>query len=452
MSVAAPRIGAALADTAALVEELASAPVLVHGSLREESRDLDLLARPEQEAELVRGLTDAGFVRRGLELARFRDKTVELVDLVPSSDWALPDAELDALFSESIPIEPYRQLVRPAPHHVLLALARRIVEGSGVLDEQRRGYIERALAEDENAWSEARAHADAWGGPAALQLLERAWSTGAPLRLTERAAAMVDRQRRRGVDPAHAHVWTWRHLLRRPRLGSVIALSGIDGSGKSTHSAILRESLTTLGYDTTYEWNKLATNAWLWRLRPLAARAVFLLTPSRRRPADVAPPRIDQEAAPWGETAPPDAATVLREQSAVLSHAWVTLIAAANTVAHLRAVWKHVLRGRVVICDRYTLDSVVHMGMRFGDERSWEHERRLVRTFSPKPLRAYFLDLSPEVAHARKLEDELEWLQELARRYRAEYEGAGAIRVDAEQPLDVMAAELARDAWLALGD
>jgi thymidylate kinase len=178
---------------------------------------------------------------------------------------------------------------------------------------------------------------------------------------------------------------------------------------------------------------------------------VYLATPSRKRPADAAAPRVAAEPAPWGTDVPPDAATLLRERSALLSHAWVSLVAIANAVAHQRAVLRHVARGRVVICDRYTLDSLVHVSTRFGEARSWRFERALVRALSPRPLKAYFLDVPAEIAWSRKQEDDPAWLERLAERYRAEHASVGAERVDGAQPLEDVAAALAESAWRALG-
>lgn len=435
---------------AKLVDSLAEDRVLVHGSLPPDGRDLDLLARPRDERAIHHGLAGEGFVRHGDLVARFRNSSVELVEVIPAVHWHLPSAEEASLFADAIPLEGFRKLVRPAPHHVVLALARRIVEGRGALDEKRRAYVDRAVAEDPEAWRRARKHADEWGGPEYLVLLETAYATREPLPITDRAAAMIERQVRVGASPRRAQLNVWRYLSRnRARRGHVVTLSGIDGAGKSTQARALRDTLDVLGYDARVEWNKLAANGWLWRFRPVAARALLLLVGARpiaQKPTAAADSGVPRAAG----AVEPDAATRLREGNAFLTHGWVTLVALANVISHRRAVARHVARGRVVICDRYVLDSTVHLRTRFGDSRRWRFESGLIRLLSPTPLRGYFLDLPAAVAQWRKEEDELDWLAALSERYREEYARLGARRIDAGRPPDQVHAELAADVWAAL--
>src|SRR4029077_19373134 len=103
-----------------------------------------LLVRPAEEEAIVFGLSRAGYARKGKQLALFSGASAELVEAIPAAAWRLPDVELDALFDEAVPIKGFAHLVRPAPHHALLILARRVVEGRGALDQKRAGYIERA--------------------------------------------------------------------------------------------------------------------------------------------------------------------------------------------------------------------------------------------------------------------------------------------------------------------
>src|SRR6185295_14636664 len=96
-------------------------------------------------------------------------------------------------------------LVRPAPHHALLILARL------GMTKKRLGRLERALAEDPDALEKARLLAADW---------------------------RVDLRRLRI------------RLISRPRRRRrvVIALSGIDGSGKSSQANAAEDALDRLGY------------------------------------------------------------------------------------------------------------------------------------------------------------------------------------------------------------
>ena len=60
---------------------------------------------------------------------RFAQCTAEPVDVVPAGEWGLPPAEEEALFAEARTLEGLERLARPAPHHALLILARRLARG-----------------------------------------------------------------------------------------------------------------------------------------------------------------------------------------------------------------------------------------------------------------------------------------------------------------------------------
>jgi len=205
--------------------------VLVFGSPPGSGRDLDLLVRPDELATIAGALASAGFRSRNEEWVRFRESTAEAVDLVPAADWSLPQPELDDVFARARPLDGFERLVAPSPEHVLLVLAR-ITGGSG-LSPKRRGRIDGALADEPEAWRLARARAAAWGLRSELDRLERAY---------------------RG-EPAG------RPRLPRPRRPRVVALSGIDGSGKSSQARALRAALEQLGHETAVEWSPYGQDA-----------------------------------------------------------------------------------------------------------------------------------------------------------------------------------------------
>src|SRR5438034_3251110 len=138
------------------IDRLVGAPVLVFGSPPPGGRDLDLLARPDEERVLAEWLAGQGFLERGGEWVRFRECRVASLDLAPLSTWGLPEAAASALFEEARAIPGFERLVRPAPRHLLLILARRLAEGDGRMPYKHRKRIVDALAEDPSAWEGAR--------------------------------------------------------------------------------------------------------------------------------------------------------------------------------------------------------------------------------------------------------------------------------------------------------
>ncbi|MGI9020530.1 MAG: hypothetical protein ACR2G3_07465, partial [Solirubrobacterales bacterium] len=164
--------GAPLLDLARTVDEAAGGRVVVFGSPPPEGRDLDLLVRAAQERSIASRLAADGLRRRGIQWAAFRDCGAVGVDLVPTSSWRLPEAELASLFDEAEVLPGFRRLAAPAPHHAVLIAARRVAR-AGVYEDRLRERIEAILAGAPSAWEEAALRAPAWEAEAALDSLRR---------------------------------------------------------------------------------------------------------------------------------------------------------------------------------------------------------------------------------------------------------------------------------------
>jgi thymidylate kinase len=230
----------------------------------------------------------------------------------------------------------------------------------------------------------------------------------------------------------------------------------LDGAGKSTHAEHLRRALEALGYDVSVQWTKIARDQWLKRTVAPIRSLVNVLLRSRHSALVTATSRSSSRD-PEGETRnypdgtppPPDPAKLLRQRSRLLTSGWTFALAFANATTHRREVRR---RGtRVVICDRYVLDSMAHLRYRYGLDRTFRWQGALVRVLSPRASAAFFLDVSPATARARKPEQyttsDLEILRECyldaASRLTVEV-------IDGEQPLEDVAASIARHAWLRL--
>jgi thymidylate kinase len=410
---------------------------LVYGSLPPGGRDLDLLVRPGEQAAAERALAEAGFLRRELQWVRFSGCSVEIVDLTPAATWRLPDAELEALFADARPIEGLERLARPAPHHAVLILARRVA-GDGGLDAKRRARLDSALEEDPGAWRRAAERAAAWDAEAELERLRDAHRdpNGRP------------GPARRRLAPRRLAAALRRRVAAR-RDGVVIALSGLDGAGKSSQATALRETFARLGHDVEITWTRATWDDWVWKLgfavKKILRMPLHLLTRLGR--ARAVPNAGDTSAE--GERAA-DPIKRLRERSRLATGAWVMVHALANAWSQRRLTRPHLRRGRIVICDRYTLDSIVALRLRYGAQRRFRLQRTLIAALSPRPARAYFLDVEPETAFARKGDGSVEWLAAHRPLYLEEHEALGVRRLDGERPREELCAEIARDVW-ALG-
>jgi thymidylate kinase len=446
------------AEAATLVEWIdarAGERVVVIGSLPPEGRDLDLLVRPATQAVLAELLAAEGFRERGGEWVRFSGCSVESLDLIAARDWGLPEPELEALFAEAIPIPGLSNLCRPSPHHVLLMLAQRVVEGDGRLADKRRARVDQALAEDPVAWQRAEARAPAWSSVGAVRALRTAHETGAPISVTTRVEANAERLVAQGWPRHRARARATRDVGRRRRRREVvISFSGLDGAGKSGQAEALRETLIRLGFDPTIEWTRLEwttlwENRWLGVLSWPVRSGVEVVNWGLAKKAGLR--RASAASAEPAPAAPPLEAAALRERSAVLSHVWVTIVALAHASAQRSSARPHLKGGRVVICDRYTLDSAAHLRYRYGPGRRFRFQTWLVDRLSPAPLCAFFLDVPAETAYARKAEQyDLAALTLQAQLYREEFRDLGVKRLDGERPREELCSEIAEDVWRAL--
>ncbi len=135
--------------------------------------------------------------------------------------------------------------------------------------------------------------------------------------------------------------------------GVLIAVEGIDGSGKTTHSKGLVEELKAMGVKCVYTAEP--TDGPIGRM--LKANA------SKRR----FPPEVE------------------------------ALLFAADRLEHVRRVIEPSLRaGVVVVSDRYVHSSIAYQGVHVGFD--WV---RTINRFAPRPDLAVYLDVPVEVALRR---------------------------------------------------
>jgi thymidylate kinase len=375
------------------IEDAAPARALVFGSLPPAGRDLDLVVRDGDAAPIADALRRAGAIQRGLTWARFAAGDAYAVDLVPASSWGLPVAEVDALFGEACPVEGSRVLVAPSPAHTLLLLAR-----FGV-PPKRQARLRESLAAP-GARGEAERRAAAWGVD--LSSLER-------------------------------------RPRRRPPLGPprVVALSGLDGSGKSTQARSLAASLEAAGFQVHVEWTPILQNRSIEALSSLARVVLRLVgrSPVEEGRSLVAHADVDGSSPRRG----------------VVHAGWTAVVATVNGVAHRRAALKHRGRGTVVIYDRFVLDSVVRMRFLYGREEPLALPRQIVRALSPSAVAAFWLDVAAERAYARKPEHwDVEQLAAQRELYTQEHARLGVQRLDGERSREDLAAEIAAEVWLSL--
>lgn len=429
----APAVTPLLAGLDAIVDH----PVLVFGALPPEGADVDLLARPTELATMAAWLAERGYLRRGDEWSSLSGE--QAVDLVPAEAWQLPSAELQRLFDDAEPIPGFERLVQPATHHALLIASRRAARDPRALDERRRRRRNEALERDPDAWRRAEELAPAWGARAALEFLHAAHS-GATTRPSLRVRAELFRWT---LAAPHARRRTLRRALRRGPSGGIVAFSGIDGSGKSSQAHALRDALDLLGVEADVVW--LPSQNLLFRTPESVKRPLRRLLHRVGRPVETSAldPAVPSDHVDLG-------VVPLPRQTAPLTHALATVVALVQVISLRRGASRRSTQGRVVIFDRYALDATVYLRQRWGHGRPLRFQCWIVSALARRPLCAYWLDLPPERAFARKQDYPLENLRERAGLYPQHLEALGVRRIDAERPRDELSAEILRDVWARL--
>ncbi len=182
---------------------------------------------------------------------------------------------------------------------------------------------------------------------------------------------------------------------QRPML---VTLSGIDGCGKTTYVDVLQKAFIECEINNVIVWSRGGSSRLTDRIialaKPLLARrsgALDLASDSPRA-------RVERKSA-W-----------LRRP--IVRWGWAALVMADLVLQYWRRVAWPLARGRVVIGDRYTYDALIEMASLMGDAqfaRSWA--AKIFRWLCPRPKLAYWLDVSPFVAHERKPDEPLAFLQ-----------------------------------------
>ena len=212
--------------------------------------------------------------------------------------------------------------------------------------------------------------------------------------------------------------------------GRLVALSGMDGSGKSSAALELVARLEAGGRPALAAWSRVGTD---WHLLDPVARPLRALL---RRPEG-------GMADPTGEGVG-TAGTARRRDP--LRWAW-TLVVVLTYAATCRRLAAARARGFDVVCDRWLADALIDVEVRYGRHRAAEW---LLRRLMPRPEHAVLLVLDAKTAAARKPGDQTEAaLRLMEARYEDVGRRLGLPRVDARRAPAEIHRELAAIVGLA---
>ena len=410
--------------------------------------DLDLLALPGAGDELEDVLKSFGLSPApgdaGHVFWSAPDGQVLPVDVLPSSEWPAYYPSLGGVLRrmsrrESLPplaSDEDRLLMLAAealagrPLEKIARRARGLLEAPGARDRLRSVAADEGLVE----LGELIEDADR------LAALERrgrlSYARALPIALRSAAARAALRARLGGrlggvlprpfprIRPGSAGRDGGRALL--------IALSGMDGSGKSTAAEAARRRLEAAGLTVDYAWARLASQG---DLLTRIATPVKRVLRYRGRVADPVAAR-----APGTET--PKDLPQAGERRRVVAWVWVLLVAALNAHAYRRTA-RRARSGLSLICDRWVTDSLVDLNLRYGRHRAAE---AVLRRAVPRPDLAILLELDAATAARRKPGDQDESILAKMERLYAEAaaEDRGLVSVDSRRPREEVEERIAQ--------
>ena len=203
----------------------------------------------------------------------------------------------------------------------------------------------------------------------------------------------------------------------------LICFTGIDGSGKSMQARRLVERFNAAGHAAVYVWGgsyssltqplthlgqRLLGAPITWRDRP---------SPLTRQLTRVGRRLLKVPAQPqMAGAAPPSAPAIGAQYRAYLSATrrifrwrllrslWLQI----SLIEHASEIWRivlpHLLRNRIIVCDRYIYDSIISVAVLAGvDAAELPRLLRIPPLYRvPRPEKWFFLDVPAHVAFERK--------------------------------------------------
>jgi thymidylate kinase len=218
---------------------------------------------------------------------------------------------------------------------------------------------------------------------------------------------------------------------QRPLL---VALDGIDGCGKSAQADLLALALENSAVRHRVVWTRGGSSASLQPIIRLGKRLMG---------------RETGATASDGQLSGSTEETRARERAALFRHplaraAWPWLIALELGLSYQWRVRWPLWRGYVVVVDRYILSALTDLAARMQrSDIAHTPAGRLLRWLAPRPRHAYWFDVPPAEALARKSgEESADMLRKQAAYVVPLAAELGATRLDATAPLDELSDRL----------
>jgi thymidylate kinase len=210
------------------------------------------------------------------------------------------------------------------------------------------------------------------------------------------------------------------HILsQRPML---VTLDGIDGSGKSAQAALLGRALEISAVRHRLVWTRGGSSALLQPIIRLGKRLLGRRAGTAHHESAFVTSDL-QHSARADERR--EAQRSLRFRHPLARAMWPWLIALELGLAYQWRVRWPLLRGEVVVADRYVLSTLIDLGARLErPDIGRSLAGRLLRWLAPRPRHAFWFEIPADRALARKEGGESAGL------LRAQADRAGPLRLD----------------------
>jgi thymidylate kinase len=393
--------------------------------------DVDLVVLPVAEARLAATLTAAG-LRPALSdpghvMWSYPDGRDVAIDVLSATGWPAYYPTLDGLRERTSAAN--GGLPVASPEDQLLIVAAEAV-GGRPLEKVLRRARRLLAAPGTRERLEALATAEGMKGLAAVVVdpdrLERRGRRG---RLPYPRAVLTALRSRAARAALRERIWARLGARRRPkRSGVLVTLSGMDGAGKSTFTAAVREHLEAKGLPARDEIVRIGR-----RGDALDRLAVPIKRILRREGSTADPVAAGDEAAKASGLAPDEA------PRRGVGWVWTVIVATENAIACRRVARRR--RETNVVTDRWLTDHLVDFELRYGHHPLGS---RILRTGVPRADLAVLLEIDAATSAARKPGDQAPSVTaRMEERYSAVASELGLIRVDGRAPReDVEAAVL----------
>jgi thymidylate kinase len=222
----------------------------------------------------------------------------------------------------------------------------------------------------------------------------------------------------------------------------VVGFSGLDGSGKSSQVQALLSTLEQLDVAVITHWKPLGHNASVRTIRRVVKRGYAAM---RGWDAE----QLDRSKQPGRSlVAGTNPAMLGGRQNRLVTHAWATLVCLVSASHYRMIALRHGGSGRLIVFDRFALDTTAQLRFFYGPELEFGLQRALIRFVCPTPIAAWLLEVPGEVALARKQEQyNLSQLKEQESLLHEEAERLGVTRLDGTRPMAELSEYIATEVW-----